>query len=98
MIEKPVHDQAGLRSPPRDELKEITTSRGLEAPYYQQQGAFHVVEEAELTAAAEVACDSDFDSQEAMRNFQSYLDILREWDEADKEKGERLSAKGVRCD
>jgi len=76
----------------------MTTPRGQEAPCHQQQGAFHVVENGELTAKAEVTCDSDFDSQEALRNFQSYLDILREWDEADKQKGERLFTKGVRCD
>jgi len=76
----------------------MTTPRGPEAPCHQRQGAFHVVEKEKSTAETEVASDSNFESQEALRNFQSYLDILREWDEADKEKGERLSAKGVRCD
>ena len=58
-----------------------------QAPCHQAQGAFHVVENAESIAKAEMACDSDFDAQEALRNFQAYLDILREWDEADKQKG-----------
>jgi hypothetical protein len=92
VTEKPVRDQAHLRSPPaRSESKEITTSCGLEAPCHQAQGAFHIVEDGKLSTKAEVTCDSDFCSQEAMRSFQSYLDILREWDE--KEKVEGLSAK-----
>ena len=91
MTEKPVRDQAHLRSPPaRSESKETTTCSGLEAPC-QQQGAIHVVEDGKLSTKAEVTCDSNFDSQEAMRNFQSYLDILREWDEKEKLEEARVS-------
>jgi hypothetical protein len=91
VTEKPVPHQANLRSPPTgSESKEISTSCGLEAPC-QQQGAIHVVEDGKLSTKAEVTCDSNFDSQEAMRNFQSYLDILREWDEKEKLEEARVS-------
>lgn len=95
VTEKPVRDQAHLRSPPTgNESKEISTSCGLEAPC-QQQGAIHVVEDGKLSTKAEVTCDSDFYSQEAMRSFQSYLDILREWDEKEKSEEESLSSEEV---
>jgi len=42
--------------------------------------------------------ESDFETQEAMRNFQSYLDILQEWDEKEKRNEERRQTKAVRCD
>jgi len=67
--------------------------RGLEAPCHQQQGAFHVVEKTESTTKAEVACESDCETQEALRNFQSYLEILREWDEKEKRNEERPSTR-----
>jgi hypothetical protein len=91
VTEKPVRDQAHLRSPPaRSESKETTTCSGLEAPC-QQQGAYHVVEDAKPATRAEVTCDSDFETQEAMRNFQAYLDVLREWDEKEKLEEARVS-------
>jgi hypothetical protein len=95
VTEKPVHNQASLRSPPAADGSEGTTSCGLEAPCHQQQGAFHIVEDKKSTTKAEVACDSDFDSQEALRNFQSYLDILREWDEKEKAEEDSLSPEEV---
>ena len=96
MTEKPVHNQASLRSPPaRDGSREVTTSCGLEAPCHQVQGAFHIAEDGKSTTKAEVTSDSDFNDQEALRNFQSYLDILREWDEKEKIKEGRLSPEEV---
>jgi hypothetical protein len=96
VTEKPVHDHASLRSPPViDGSREVMTSCGQEAPCNQPQGAFHIVEDGKSTTKAEVACDSDFDAQEALRNFQSYLDILREWDEKEKVDEESLSPEEV---
>ena len=96
MIDKSVHDHANLRSPPtRDESAQTRTSRGLQAPCHQTQGAFPVVGTESQTAELEPSSEIDFESQEALRNFQSYLDILREWDEAEKRKDECSSAKAV---
>lgn len=94
MTEKSVRDQTSLRSPPpKGNEGEETTSCGLEAPCHQQQGAFHMVENEKSSMKAEVPSERDFDTQEALRNFQSYLDILREWDEKEKEKAEGLPVK-----
>jgi len=99
VTEKPVLHQANPRSPPTgSESKEISTSCGLQAPCHQQQGAYNVIENDKSARREEVPGDSDFKTQEAMRNFQSYLDILREWDEKEEVKDERLLAKTVRCD
>jgi hypothetical protein len=93
VTEKPVRDQANLRSPPAtDRSREVTTSCGLTAPCNQQQGALHIVEGGKASTKAEVACDSDFDAQEALRNFQSYIDILREWDEKEQAKEKKTSS------
>ena len=43
------------------------------------------------TRTAEAMHDSDFELQEALRNFQSYVDILREWDEKERAKNEHQS-------
>lgn len=87
VTEKPVRDQTGLRSPPaRIRSERATTSSSLEAPCYQQQGALHIAKNGKSETKIEVSCDRDFETQEAMRNFQSYLDILREWDTKDQEE------------
>jgi len=52
-----------------------------------------MVENEKSSMKAEVPSERDFDTQEALRNFQSYLDILREWDEKEKEKAEGLPVK-----
>ena len=99
MTEKSISHQENLRSPPtRSESKEISTSCGLEAPCHQQEGAFHIAESNKSTTKAQVSCDSDFETQEALRNFQAYLDILREWDEKQKRTEELRQIKAVRCD
>ena len=42
--------------------------------------------------------DTEFEIQEAVENFNAYLEILREWDAMKKLKQARLAAKEVRCD
>ena len=42
--------------------------------------------------------DTEFEIQEAVENFNAYLEILREWDAMEKLKQERLAAKEVSCD
>ena len=98
VTEKSVYDHATPRPPPtRYRLNELRTSCGLEAPCHQTQGAF-LVEQTESTSASAWPSADEFEIEEAARNFQAYLDILREWDEKEKVKEEGLSAKGVRCD
>ena len=48
------------------------------------------------TEETDLSFESDFEEREALRNFQTYLDILREWDEKEKREAERLPAKTVR--
>ena len=51
------------------------------------QGAFAVDERNRLAANAMLAYGNEFDTEEAVRNFRAYLEILREWDEKEKLKG-----------
>ena len=84
MTEKPVHNRAGLRSPPAtDGSREVTIPCGLEAPCHQQQGAF-LLEQVEQTLASAWPSSEEFDAQEAARNFEAFLSILREWDEEER--------------
>jgi hypothetical protein len=94
VTEKPVPQQANLRSPPtRNESEEISTSCRLQAPCHHKQGAYNVIEEDKSARREEAPSDNDFETQEAMRNFQAYLGILREWDEEEKRNEEPASTR-----
>jgi hypothetical protein len=49
------------------------------------------VEDAKSATRTEVPSDDDFEAQEALRSFQTYLDILREWDEKEQSEEENPS-------
>ena len=80
-----ISDHADPRSPPTgDGTTEMRTSRGSAAPCQFRQGAFPVVEQNAAPASTWPSSD-EFDIQEAARNFLAYLEILREWDEKEKQ-------------
>jgi hypothetical protein len=74
----------------RESTSTISKGRGLpgeDTPSVKSEGG--------LTA---LPYDTEFEIQEAVENFNAYLEILREWDAMEKLKQERLAAEEVRCD
>ena len=92
MTEKPIHDHAIPRPPPTtDRFTDVKTSRGLRAPCQYRQGASLLVQ-AEPASARSWPSSDDLDIREAARNFEAYLNILREWDEKEKRTAGRSEA------
>ena len=79
-------------------VKDTEEPRASRTPCQQRQGVFALGKRAEPVAETALPNGDDFDTREAVRNFQAYLDILRKWDEKEKREAERLPAKTVRCD
>ena len=90
-------------SPPRlhltsDGAEEAETPHTSRTPCQHGQGVFALGKAAETVAETTLPSCDDFDTQEAVRNFQAYLDILREWDEEEKRQagGEEDSSATLR--
>ena len=99
MTEKAVVRHSSLQSPPtKADLGETSAPSGQHAPCHQGQGVLIVEEHRNSAGNGEATQDSDFELQEALRNFQSYIDILREWDEKEKARSEPQSTQTERCD
>ena len=99
MTEKAVVRHSSLQSPPtKADLGETSAPSGQHTPCHQGQGVLIVEEHHNSTRRDEAAHDSDFELQEALRNFQSYIDILREWDEKEKARSKPQSTQMERCD
>jgi len=84
VTEKLVHDHVTSCPPPTGgKSGEMRTSGGLRAPCQYRQGAFRLVYEEPAPPRSWPSSD-EFDIKEAARNFEAYLNILREWDEKEK--------------
>jgi hypothetical protein len=79
----------------QESLKRESTAKTGKDPTLPEEDAPAVNAEGELAA---LAYDTEFEIQEAVDNFNAYLEILREWDAMEKLKQERLAAEEVRCD
>ena len=79
----------------QESLERENTAKTGKAHALPEEAAPAVNAKAELAA---LPYDTEFEIQEAVENFNAYLEILREWDAMEKLKQERLAAEEVRCD
>ena len=87
MSEKAVSGHGISRSPPPPvNSAEMGASREPRAPCQYRQGASLLIQP-ESTPTSNSLPSVEFDMQEAARNFEAYLNILKEWDEKEKRAG-----------
>jgi hypothetical protein len=93
--EKPLPFSFASPTASQKSLERESTAKTGKAPTLPEEDAPAVNAEGELAA---LPYETEFEIQEAVENFNAYLEILREWDAMEKLKQERLAEEEVRCD